>query len=183
MSDDVIIRSAREGDEAEIANVHVSAWREAYRGLLPQPFLDDLPLSFRRRMSWWRNVISEPGSYVLQVAEAGTGIVGFACMGPGRDSGMEAMAEVLAIYLMAKYKGKGIGFSLLSSGFRRMAERRFSAAYCWVLESNPTIEFYERSGATFHGMTKEAEIGGQKVKELAYAWAPPALGALARERP
>lgn len=96
---------------------------------------------------------------------------------------METMAEVLAIYLMAKYKGNGIGFSLLSSRFRQMAERGFSSAYCWVLESNPTIAFYERSGATLHGMTKDAEIGGQKVEELAYAWDPPALDALVREQP
>ena len=51
-----------------------------------------------------------------------------------------------------------------------MKERGFKEGYCWVLENNPTIKFYERSGACFNGKIKEAEIGGQKVKELAYAW-------------
>src|SRR5437868_3879385 len=29
----IVIRSARAGDEAEIANVHLNSWRESYRGL------------------------------------------------------------------------------------------------------------------------------------------------------
>ena len=39
-----------------------------------------------------------------------------------------------------------------------------SKAYCWVLEGNPTIKFYEKSGAVFNGMEKPLEIGGKKEK-------------------
>jgi GNAT superfamily N-acetyltransferase len=178
VSEEVVIRSARAGDEGEIANVHLNSWREAYKGLLPQSFLDSLSLSFKRRMIWWRKVIAEPENYVLQVAEAKSGIVGFACIGRGRDPGMENMAEVQAIYLFEKYKGQGIGFKLLASGFKQMTERKFREAYCWVLEGNPTIKFYERSGAKFNGMVKDDEIGGQKVRELAYTWSDLNVGGL-----
>lgn len=97
-------------------------------------------------MKWWQKVISEPSKFILQVAELG------------------------AIYILEKYKGRGIGFSLLSSGFKQMKERGFTEAYCWVLEGNPTTQFYERTGAAFRGKIKEVEIGVQKVKELAYHW-------------
>jgi ribosomal protein S18 acetylase RimI-like enzyme len=170
LSDEIQIRSARLGDEAEIANVHLNSWREAYRGLLPQTFLDSLPLTFKRRMNWWHKITNEPQDYVLRVAEAKSGIVGFACFGLSRDSSMEKFAEVQAIYLLEKYKGKGIGFILLSSGFGEMIERGFTSAYCWVLADNPTIKFYERCGAVFSGQTKNDEIGGKKVTELAYTW-------------
>ncbi|NOT80449.1 MAG: GNAT family N-acetyltransferase [Bacteriovoracaceae bacterium] len=131
--------------------------------------MDQLPLTFKRRMNMWKRVISEVNE-VLQVAEDKSGIIGFATFSKGRDVGSENMAEVGAIYLLEKYKGKGIGYSLLSSGFKRMKEQGFKEAYCWVLEGNTTIKFYERSGAKFTGKTKEAEIGGKKVLELAYQW-------------
>lgn len=37
---DTIIRKATIEDAAEIANVHLNSWREAYRNLLPQDFLE-----------------------------------------------------------------------------------------------------------------------------------------------
>ncbi len=168
--EEVRIRSAKTGDAPEIANVHLNSWREAYKGLLPQKFLDQLPLTFKKRMNWWEKVISNPSEFVLQVAEDKAGVIGFACFHAGRDQGMEALAEVEAIYILEKFKGRGIGFSLLSSGLKQMKERGFFEAYCWVLEGNPTIKFYERSGAKFTGQIKHDEISGQKVKELAYRW-------------
>lgn len=166
----IIIRSAKPGDESEVANVHLNSWREAYKGLLPQDYLDQLPLTFKRRQSVWQKIIADPDKYILQVAESPDGIVGFATFEAGRDPGMENLAEVSSIYLLEKYKGQGIGYALLKSGFKLMQKRGFTKAYCWVLENNPTIKFYERSGAVFNGKLKEAEIAGQQVKELAYLW-------------
>ena len=168
--DRVQIRAAKDGDAPGIAAVHVKAWQEAYAGLLPQEYLDKLPMDQKRRESWWHQVIQDPKNHVLHVVEAESGIAGFAAFNAGRDKGQEHLAEVSAIYLLEKYKGKGIGFALLSSGFRQMIPRGFRKGYCWVLEHNPTIHFYERSGASFTGRTKEAEIAGRKFNELAYHW-------------
>ena len=65
---------------------------------------------------------------------------------------------------------KGIGFALLSAGFKKMRNLGYKRAYCWVLENNPTIKFYEWSGARYSGRKKEDEIGGKKLNELAYEW-------------
>jgi ribosomal protein S18 acetylase RimI-like enzyme len=83
---------------------------------------------------------------------------------------MRARAEVQAIYLREACKGRGAGFAMLVSGFGQMFERGFTSAYCWVLEGNATIRFYERTGAAFNGMSKEEKIGGKPVKELVYVW-------------
>jgi len=166
----VQIRQARPGDEAEIANVHLNSWREAYRNLLPEDFLSQLPLSFKRRKLFLKTAISEAQKYVLIVAETLEGIVGFACLAKGRDLGQENKAELQALYLFAKYKGQGVGFKLLSAGFNQMRERGFKAGYCWVLEGNPSIQFYKRTGAHFSGEEKIDIIGDQEVKELQFAW-------------
>jgi len=90
--------------------------------------------------------------------------------GPPRDPNREGFIELGAIYLLASEKGKGIGFSLLSAGFNEMKPLGYKKAYCWELENDPTIKFYERSGAKFSNQIKEDEIGGKQFKEFAYEW-------------
>ncbi|KAL2044143.1 hypothetical protein ABVK25_012432 [Lepraria finkii] len=43
------MREARIGDEAAVADIHVRAWQEAYRGLIPDEFLDALDPDDRAR--------------------------------------------------------------------------------------------------------------------------------------
>jgi len=164
-----LLRKAELGDEAEIANVHLNSWREIYKGLLPQDYLDSLPLTFSRRMRWWKKSIAEERE-IIQIIETNEGIVGFSCFGPARRSEDSDMAELYAIYLLERHKGKGFGFELLRSGLKLMKESGFKKAYCWVLDKNPTIEFYKRTGAQNSGVTMDAEIGDQKVTELMYIW-------------
>ena len=166
---DVTVRRAIIEDAAEIANVHVNSWREAYKNLLPQDFLDELPLSFKSRMNMWRQVASESNKHLF-VAETKNGIVGFSVFEPARDSSVVGYGEVGAIYLLEKFKGKKIGAALLKVGMNELIKMHYSKAYCWVLEGNPTIKFYESSGAVYNGMEKSVVIGGKKVKELAYEW-------------
>ncbi len=169
------IRRALQGDETVIAQVHIKSWQEAYRGLIPQDYLDQLPSKTDDRRKMWTNALSNPQRWVF-VAEKAEGIVGFVVFGPPRDENRDGFIELGAIYLLESEKGKGIGFSLLSVGFNLMKEIGYKRAYCWVLENNPTIEFYERTGAKFSGQTKEDEIGGKKFNELAYEWDSLTLG-------
>lgn len=166
---DTIIRKATADDAAEIANVHLNSWREAYRDLLPQDYLDQLPLTFKARMNSWKRMSAEKDK-ALFVAEADYGIVGFAGLCQPRDPSMQEYGEVGAIYLLEKFKGQKIGFALLKMGMQQLIEWKFTKAYCWVLEGNPTIKFYEESGAKFNGMIKDDLIGGKSVKDLAYQW-------------
>ncbi len=166
---DVTVRRATVDDAAEIANVHLNSWRGAYRNLLPQDFLDQLPLTFKRRMNMWKQTAIE-NKKPLFVAEAINGIVGFSVFEPARDASMNGYGEVGAIYLLEKFKGKKIGAALLKLGMSELIKMDYTKAYCWVLEGNPTIKFYESSGAVFNEMESPDEIGGKKVKELVYEW-------------
>lgn len=166
----VKIRPAVSGDESEIAQVHIKAWQEAYQDILPKDFLDRLSEGLQRRIDMWKSTLASPDRWAWVVENEKGVIVGFALFGPPRDSHREEHVELGAIYLLAAEKGKGVGFSLLSTGFQEMKERGYKKAYCWVLENNPTIEFYKSTGAIFSHLTKDDEIGGQKVKELAYEW-------------
>ena len=74
-----MVRPAELADAAAIARVHVDTWKSAYRGLLPEDFLDSLTeASYLDR---WRRGIADNSSRVY-VAEDETGVVGFASGGP-----------------------------------------------------------------------------------------------------
>jgi 2-polyprenyl-3-methyl-5-hydroxy-6-metoxy-1,4-benzoquinol methylase/GNAT superfamily N-acetyltransferase len=163
------IRKAKQGDEKEIARVHIKAWQESYKGMIQQEYLDNLTSELDARIKMWTSILENPLRWAW-VAESSKGIVGFILFGPPRDPGKETYIELGAIYLLASEKSKGIGFSLLSAGFSKMKDLGFKKAYCWVLESNPTIKFYERSGAKFSGQSKADEIGGKRFNELAFEW-------------
>lgn len=117
----------------------------------------------------WKQVTAE-SKKSLFVAEAKSGIVGFSVFEPARDASMSGYGEVSAIYLLEEFKGKKIGAALLKIGMTQFIKMNYAKAYCWVLEGNPTIKFYEKSGASFNGIKKTDEIGGVKVKELLYEW-------------
>lgn len=163
------IRRAQPGDELKLAQVHIKSWQETYEGLVPQNYLDQLPSELDERVSNWKKTLINPKRWTW-VAESNEGIVGFILFGLPRDPNKDNFIELGAIYLLALEKGKGTGFALLSAGFNLMRENGYKSAYCWVLENNPTIKFYEKTGATFTGETKYDEIGGAKLKELAYQW-------------
>lgn len=166
---DFEIRKAAPGDEEELARVHLQTWQEAYRGLISQTYLDGLSNELEERTRMWQNALSNPKRWAW-VATVSNRIVGFILFGPPRDQNREGFVELGAIYLLQEMKGKGIGFKLLSTGFEAMKTKGFEKGYCWVLEKNPTISFYERTGAKFSNQTKTDEIGGQIFQELAYEW-------------
>lgn len=163
------IRIAKTGDELQLAKVHIQSWQEAYKGLVPQAYLDQLPSKIEDRIKMWTSIIASANRWAW-VAENEEGIQGFSLFGPPRDVNRDQFIELGAIYLLASHKGQGIGFSLLSVGFKAMADAGYKKAYCWVLEGNPTIKFYERSGAKHLGLRKEDDIGGTMFHELAYEW-------------
>ena len=166
----IIIRAATVNDAADIANVHINSWREAYEGLLPSNFLDDRPLHFKNRYELWKNVTVNNDQVTLVAESQEHGVVGFINGKNGRDDDLKDHAEVWCIYLLKKYHGQKIGFKLLKTFFDKQKELGYKKCYLWVLAGNPTISFYEKAGGKFSGRIKEDQIAGQKVSELCYFW-------------
>ena len=164
------IRLARVGDEAGIAVSHVQSWQETYSGLLPQSFLDSLSVDKRRDM--WQGVIArntEAGArgVLLVVQEPSGSIVGFASAGSDRAGDWTSRGELLAIYLLKKAQGCGTGRALCEEITHALRSKGFESMRLWVLENNPTRQFYEKLGGR-QGGTKKVEIGGVEVLEVAY---------------
>jgi GNAT superfamily N-acetyltransferase len=148
----IAIRAARPEDSRLIAEVHVASWRHAYRGLLPDDYLEKLSVDEReaQRLAWFAH--PEPGSGVLVAEEAGR-VVGFVSFGPSRDDGAPPKTgEIPAIYVEPSMLGTGMGRELLQTAMAELRLTGFARATLWVLEANALARrFYEKAGWSWDG--------------------------------
>ena len=167
-----VIREARIGDEEQIARVHVAAWRAAYRGMMPDAFLD--ALSEDDRAKRWRERFENPpgGKRRIVVAlDGGDAIVGFAGVGPARE-GAGDRGELYMINLAPAAWGRGIASALLDQCVKDLSAFGHREAILWVLRQNSRARrFYEREGWTHEGDRRDTitESGFTfEVDELRY---------------
>ena len=105
----MLIRRATLEDAAGIARVRVDTWRTAYRGIVPDEFLDTM--SYEGNESRWaerlRDVDNQVHTFVA-IDESGQ-VVGFISGGPNRDNDPIYKGELHAIYILPSHHGRGIG--------------------------------------------------------------------------
>lgn len=165
------IRAATLADAPALAIVHVSAWQWAYRGQLPDSFLEGLTATIERRSAWRRAELARPSESRTWVVEQDGQIVGFADTGPSRDEGAPATTgELYAIYLDQAVVGQGVGRALLAHALDDLCRRGYRAATLWVLTSNLRARhFYEAAGWRPDGLTRVEEYpAGARLDEVHY---------------
>jgi len=171
------IRSAEVEDADAIARVHVTSWRETYRGLMPDDVLDSL--SIERRSEQWKNTLADPTDayHHMFVAEAKRGIVGFANFGKERENDEIYRGELFAIYILREFQGRGLGRDLVEEVANGLLELGVLSMLVWVLSDNPARKFYERLGGVYL-REKTITIGNVNLPETAYGWSklPPLAG-------
>jgi ribosomal protein S18 acetylase RimI-like enzyme len=154
---EVLIRRAGVDDAERIAEVHISSWRSAYRGLIPDTVLDGL--SVEERAAMWRRWMSEEAPPIVWMAEDEEEVVGFVAAGP-QDPPDEGVGEIYAIYLVPDHAGRGLGRALLDRAVDDLRAGGLHEAVLWVLARNrPARRFYERAGWRTDGATKTEPIG------------------------
>lgn len=161
-------RSAGPADADAIALVHVETWKLAYRGQVPDDYLDGL--SVDERAGRWRQLFAEssPPAEVLVAEE--DAVVGFANIVASRDEDAgAATGEVAAVYLLPAHWDRGIGRELLRLAVGGLAAAGFESATLWVLASNTRARrFYEAAGWSPDGTEQLTRIGGLDLPELRY---------------
>lgn len=163
-NDTLVIRGARATDVCAIARVHVQSWREAYRGLLPQPYLDQLSVAAHERQ--WHRTFGD-GGWAF-VAEWERRIVGFASGGLSRGR-RDVNGELYLLYVLRAHHGQGIGRALFDACHLELARRGHYGLLVWVLADNDARRFYERLGGEPAGEAKVA-VAGRQLRELAFVW-------------
>jgi L-amino acid N-acyltransferase YncA len=167
----ISIRPAVAQDAEAISHVHVESWRTTYAGIVPREYL--ATLNEAERVPLWREWLAK--DILTFVAELDGRVVGFASGGAIRESIQTYDAELYAIYLLQPAQRQGTGTSLIKQLAESLLGRDFKSMMVWVLEKNPSTNFYAQSGARVV-TTKEIQIGGVTLSEVSYGW--PDLGAI-----
>uniref|UniRef100_UPI0022EB1AAD GNAT family N-acetyltransferase n=1 Tax=Falsiroseomonas oryzae TaxID=2766473 RepID=UPI0022EB1AAD len=170
------LRSAGPADAAALAALHLASWRDAYRGVLDDAFLDG-PLE-AILAAHWPAMLAPPrrqGAVVLaSIAGEPAGFV--AVWRYGR------VAHIDNLHVRPGLRGAGIGRALLVHALRRMQARGCVAADLLVFARNAgALRFYRALGAEV-GPEHLGETFGQRVAEHRCAWADIAALIAAAER-
>ncbi|HUY00125.1 MAG TPA: GNAT family N-acetyltransferase [Candidatus Deferrimicrobium sp.] len=165
------LRDATITDISSIAKIQVDGWKNTYRGIISDAFLD--AMSYKLQEKFLENnflpLLNTKNTFCF-VAEEDAGIVvGFAVGGLERTNHPHFKGELYGIYILKEYQRKGLGRVLVQMVVRKLLEMNLQSMLVWVLAKNPFKLFYEKLGGT-EISERQIEIAGTLLDEVAYGW-------------
>jgi ribosomal protein S18 acetylase RimI-like enzyme len=163
-----VVFPAGPSDAEELARVHVTSWRETYRGLLADAFLARMSEpGFTRR---FRRALTQPGAGITLAAADRYGLVGYAQGGPSRRD-TPGEAEIATLYVLRQAQGQGLGARLMTETARALAANGATSLMISVLRDNIRARgFYEHLAGEPETARQEPGPGGRLLYEVAYRW-------------
>lgn len=161
------IREASTGDTEVISTIGVTSWQAAYRGLVPDEYLDSLSAEEREKHLAKSLAIPTNRFAIAEVEGKSVGMICFYPLCNEKSAGVEW--ELEAIYLLPQYWNKGIGRALIQYAFQYMIVNNAYVCNLWVLADNQRArKFYESMGMTFSGIEKTVTIGYKDLMAVNY---------------
>lgn len=149
-------------DRLAVSRIYEASWKYAYRDILPRDYLESIPAGR------WVSHLDSRGMTTLVMLEEGRYIGTSSCRA-SRFPELDGWGEIVSLYLLPAYMGRGYGRPLLEAAVSALACREYRDIFLWVLERNRRARaFYERAGFQPCGACLEDVIGGKAVEELAY---------------
>ena len=145
-----------------IGEIYAQSWKTACRGIVPQDFLDELA------GSRWAKVLSgsKYDSYVIREDRK---YIGTSSIGAAREEKMAGWGEIISIYLLPEYFGKGYAEPLFKRAVNALCEKGCTNIYLWVLNENIRAQrFYEKHGFHNSGEAALIDIAGAELTEIRY---------------
>jgi RimJ/RimL family protein N-acetyltransferase len=168
MKDRYEIRYAAMEDIHGMGRVYVDTWKAAYRGMIPQEFLDGLTAS--RWEDRYRQTLGKEGMPKAAVLLLDGQIIGVSSFMKTRDNDLtDDYGEIISIYVLPEYWHMGYGTLMLNWVTRELEKLGFTDCVLWTLEENLRAQrAYERFGFTRDGARKNQEFSGKDVWEIRY---------------
>lgn len=153
-----------EDDRGAVSRIYEESWKYAYKGIIPQEYLDSIP------EGQWVSNLDNPAQKTLVCMEDGK-YIGTSSFGQSRFEKLGNWGEIISIYLLPEYMGKGYGKLLLQTGVSELKRLGYEDIFLWVLkENNRARRFYERFGFAETEDYLETHIGGKALREIRYRY-------------
>ncbi|MEV5026701.1 GNAT family N-acetyltransferase [Paenibacillus sp. LPE1-1-1.1] len=164
----VEIRWAQLEDIQELGLVHSEAYRNAYQGIIPDEYLNQVTPNVREE--YFHTVLTQ-GEELVAIALIDKKTVGCIVLKACSDDDIQSHSgEITAIYLLQKYRGIGLGKTLLKWGIERLKAFGCTTVAIWVLrENHNAIRFYEKQGFVRDGAERLISRGKELI-QFRYLW-------------
>lgn len=163
--ENMVIRKISPSDSREeISNIYEQSWKYVYKGIIPHEYLDSIP------KGQWYGALDNPDRYTLVMLD-GDKIIGTSSYCKSRFEDYMDWGEIISIYFLPEYMGKGYGKALLEKAVQELREMGFKQIFLWVLEDNHRARhFYEKCEFKNSGKYMDNDIGGRQLRELQYVY-------------
>lgn len=162
------IRKATLDDVKDISRIHALSWKSAYKGIVPQAYLDELKEDFWvPAFGIWikDNVLS------VKLIFENCNLIGCVAYGKSRDKSLPNWGEIVSIYLLPEYFDKGYGKKLLESALLDLKQSGYQNVYLWVLKENQRARhFYEKNKLQCNKDECICEIMGKELTDIRYIY-------------
>lgn len=153
-----------EDDKLAISKIYEESWKHAYKNIIPQDYLDSIEegrwVAALDMCDWYTLVCVDNGKYI------GTSSFYKSRFEPYPDYG-----EIISIYLLPEYIGKGYGTELLETVISELKSQGYKEIFLWVLDDNLAAKkFYEKQGFLSTGNYIDDTIGGKELREVMYLY-------------
>lgn len=163
----MVVRPCTPRDAGAVVALRVAGWKTAYRGIIPDSYLDELAVDGGRR----RTRMAERDHECAEAVAVQAGeIVGWVVAGPPRDDDRTAPehGEIYACYVRPGWWRRGVGRLIYGHAVRQLADQGRTSVALWVLEDNQRARrFYESCGMRPDGARKLLDFG-RPVAEVRY---------------
>ncbi|MDO5726137.1 MAG: GNAT family N-acetyltransferase [Tissierellia bacterium] len=160
------IKRANKEDIKLMSQIHARSWKQAYKGLLPQSYLDQL------KEDRWVEIMTksfENKNFAAWIALFDGEAAACICAAKSMYRRYTNDWELISLYALDKFWGKGIGKKLLDTALEHGKTKGFKRAGLWVLDKNErAIKFYENYGMKKINDKIFSEIGGMKTTEIRF---------------
>ena len=154
-----LIRKRTKEDCKDIAHVVTVAWNETYKGIVQEWFLEELKNNEEERAQKAYNEFDENDNNQL-VLEVDNEIVGFVNFDVSKDENFQNCGEIIALYVISKYKGNGFGRKLVETAKIELKKLGCNKMIIACLKGNPSNEFYKHIGGVYvkDGLYKRLQL-------------------------
>ena len=153
------IEKPKKEDAKEIAKLVVSAWQDAYKGLLDAEYLKNLDVE-KSTKRWEEEIEAKRNILIYKENGQILGVIKY-----GEDELLKCNGEIYVLYTNPEERRKGIGTKLLNNAKQELLKSGFKELTVWCLDGNRIGEiFYTKSGGD--KTTKRVyNVNGIDVKE------------------
>jgi len=151
-------------DRLEVSIIMKKSWQYAYKGIIPQAYLDGIKDDHSVRN------FDNAGWYTLVCEEDGK-LVGCCTFSKSRFARYPDAGEVISIYFLPEYIGKGYGRQMLGAAVSELKKQGYHQVILWVLEENARgRRAYEKFCFVPAGDFLDPSVGGKTVREIMYIY-------------